>query len=63
MKNRGVQSGLALLIESVHKEKGIPKEMLIEVIEQAMCKAAKSGRSCYFARPCTSGLWGQGGPK
>jgi len=41
MKNRGVQSGLALLIESVHKEKGIPKEMLIEVIEQAMCKAAK----------------------
>ena len=41
MRNRGVQSGLALLIESVHKEKGIPKEMLIEVIEQAMCKAAK----------------------
>ena len=34
MKARGVQSGLALLIESVHKEKGIPKEMLVEVIEQ-----------------------------
>jgi len=41
MINRSVQSGLALLIESVHKEKGIPKERLVGVLEDAMCKAAK----------------------
>ena len=41
MINRSVQSGLALLIESVHKEKGIPKERLVVVLEDAMCKSAK----------------------
>jgi N utilization substance protein A len=41
MRNKSVQSGLAQLIESVHKEKGIPKERLVEVLEEAMCKAAK----------------------
>lgn len=41
MKNKSVQSSLALLIDSVHTEKGIPKERLIDVLEKAMCKAAK----------------------
>ena len=41
MKNKSVQSTLELLIDSVHKEKGIPRERLIDVIEKAMCKAAK----------------------
>ena len=38
---KSVQSGLALLIDSVHKEKGIPKDVLIDLIEQAMGKAAR----------------------
>ena len=35
-----VQSGLAKLIDTVHMEKNIPREILIEVIESAMEKAA-----------------------
>ena len=35
-----VQSGLAKLIDTVHLEKNIPREILIEVIESAMEKAA-----------------------
>lgn len=38
---KSVQSGLAILIDSVHKEKGIPKDVLIDLIEQAMGKAAR----------------------
>ena len=35
-----VQSGLAKLIESVHKEKNIPRPVLVDLIEKAMEKAA-----------------------
>ena len=36
-----VQSGLAKLIDSVHREKNIPRDILIDLIENAMEKAAK----------------------